>query len=103
MQGPFLDICFKNNTKNQRGNLLNGEYIYGLHFQRDGVRIKDKLFVYILAGRVYLPMSVQGILDCTGHTIGGQNKDAKFVAESFFDPMNKLDPEKKLVDLHMFD
>ena len=32
----------------------------------------------------------------------GKNEDAKFVAENFFDPMNGLDPEKKLVDLHMF-
>ena len=31
------------------------------------------------------------------------NKDAKFVADSFFDPMNDLDLDKKLVDLHMFD
>ena len=38
----------------------------------------------------------------TGHITGGHKKDAKFVVESFFDPMNDLDPEKKLVDLHMF-
>ena len=42
-------------------------------------------------------------MECTGHITGGHKKDAKFVAESFFDPMNDLDPEKKLVDLHMFD
>ena len=48
-------------------------------------------------------MSVQKILECTGHITGDHNKDAKFVAEGFFDPMNELDPEKKLVDLNMFD
>ena len=42
-------------------------------------------------------------MDCTGHITGGHNKDSKFVAESFFYPMNELDPEKKLVGLHMFD
>ena len=42
-------------------------------------------------------------MNCTGHITGGHNKDAKFVAESFFDPINYLDPEKKLLDLHMFD
>ena len=47
-------------------------------------------------------MSVQNIVDCTGHITGGHKKDAKFVADSFFDPMNDFDPEKKLVDLHMF-
>ena len=47
-------------------------------------------------------MSVQTIVYCTGHITGGHKKDAKFVAESFFDPMNDLGPEKKLVDLHMF-
>ena len=47
-------------------------------------------------------MSVQNIVDCTGHITGGHNKDAKFVADIFFDPMNDLDTEKKLVNLHMF-
>ena len=42
-------------------------------------------------------------MDCTCHITGGHNKDDKFVAESFFDPMNELDPEKKLVELYMFD
>ena len=48
-------------------------------------------------------MSVQNIVDFTVHITGGHKKDDKFVMESFFDPMNDLDPEKKLVDLHMFD
>ena len=48
-------------------------------------------------------MSVQNIVDCTLHITGGHEKDDKFVAESFFDPMNDLDPEKKLVDLYMCD
>ena len=39
----------------------------------------------------------------TGHITGVHKKDDKFVAENFFDPMNGLDPEKKLVDLNMFD
>ena len=54
-------------------------------------------------GGVYLPVSVQNIMYCTGHITGGHNKDAKFVAKSFFDQMNDLDPEKKSVDLHVFD
>ena len=48
-------------------------------------------------------MSVQNIADCIGHIIGGQNKDDNCFAETLFDPMNYLDPEKKLVDLHIFD
>ena len=48
-------------------------------------------------------MSVQKIVDCTGHITGGHKKDSKFVAESLFDTMKDLDPERKLVDLHMFD
>ena len=42
-------------------------------------------------------------MDCTGHITGGHKKNAKLVAEGFFDTMHYLDPEKKLVDLHMFD
>ena len=48
-------------------------------------------------------MSVQNIVDCTGPITGGHKKDAEFITESFFDPINDLDPEKKLVDLHMSD
>ena len=48
-------------------------------------------------------MSVQNIVDCTGHITGGHNKDDNCFAESFFYPVNYLDPEKKKVDLHMFD
>ena len=48
-------------------------------------------------------MLVQNIVGCTGHITGGHKKDANFFAESFFDPMNEPDPEKKLVYLHMFD
>ena len=57
----------------------------------------------ILAGGVHLHVSVQKIVDCTGHIAGGHKKDTKFVVESLFDPMNELDPEKKLVDLHISD
>ena len=48
-------------------------------------------------------MSDQNIFDCTGNITGGHKKDAKFIAESFFDPTNDLYPQKKRVDLHMFD
>ena len=48
-------------------------------------------------------MSVQNIVDFTGHITVGNKKDANYFAESFFDPINGLDLEKKLVDLHMFD
>ena len=47
-------------------------------------------------------MSFQNILYSTCQFTGGQNKDAKSVEESFFDPMNDLGPKKKLVDLIMF-
>ena len=58
--------------------------------------------IYFLGG-FHLPVSVQNIMDCFGHITGGHNKDAKFFAKSFFDPINDLDPEKYFVDLHMFD
>ena len=48
-------------------------------------------------------MPFQNIVDCTGHITGGHKKDDKFFADSLFDPINDLDTEKKLVDLHMFD
>ena len=42
-------------------------------------------------------------MDSTGHITGGHKKDAKIVVESLFVPMNELDLENKIVDLHMFD
>ena len=41
-------------------------------------------------------------MECTCHITGGHKKDDICFAESFFDPINDLDPEKKIVDLHMF-
>ena len=54
-------------------------------------------------GEVYLPVPVQNIVDFTGHITVGHKKYDKLVAESYFDPMNDLDSEKKIVNLHMFD
>ena len=99
----MLDNCFENHIKNQRDKLLNGADIYGIHFQGDGATIKDTPLTNIFSGGVYLPVSAQKIMDCTGHITGGHKRYAKFVAYIYFDPMNDLDPEKKLVDLHMFD
>ena len=48
-------------------------------------------------------MSVNRIVNCTGHITGGHNNNAKFSVGCFFDPMNDLDPEKKIVDLNIFD
>ena len=73
--------------------------IYGLHFQSDIATIKDTPLLNILSGGVKLPASVQNVVDYTGHITGGNKKDAKFVADIFFGPMNELDPENKLVDL----
>ena len=65
--GPLLDNCVGNHIKNQRENLLNGEDIYGLHFQDDDATIKDTPLLNILDGVGYLPVSFQNILYCTGH------------------------------------
>ena len=96
------DFFFDNHIKNQREKLINGAAIYGLHFQCDGATIKDTPLLNILVWWVHLPVSFQNIVDCTDHIKGGYKKDAKIFMEIFFDPMNDLDPEKKMVDLHMF-
>ena len=101
--GLLVDNFFENHIKNQREKLLNRADIYGLHFQGDGAIIKYMPLLDILVGGGCLLVSAQKIVDCTCHITGGHKKYAKFVAESFFDPMNNCDPEKKLVDLHMFD
>ena len=47
-------------------------------------------------------MSVENILECKGHITGVHKRDTKFVADIFFDSINDINPEKKLVYLHMF-
>ena len=101
--GLLLDHCSENHIKNQREKLLKGEDIYGLHFQGDGATIKDTPLLNILVGRFYLPVSVQNIMDCTGHITDGHKNDSKFVAEILFNTINDIDPEKKCVDLYIFD
>ena len=56
-----------------------------------------------MARGVHLPFSVKNIVDCTSHITVDHKKDAKFVADSFFDTINELYLEKKLVDLNIFD
>ena len=79
VRGPLLDDIFENHIKNQLEKLLNGAYIYGLHFHGDGVTIKDTLLLNILDGVFYLPLSVQMIVYYTGHITGVHKKDAKFL------------------------
>ena len=80
VRGALPDNCFENHTKNQLEKLLNEAEIYGLHFQGDGATIKETPLLNILTGCLYLPVSVQNIVDCIGHITGGHNKDAKFFA-----------------------
>ena len=51
VQGPLLDF-FENRIKNQRDKLLNGAYIYEIHFQGDGATIKDTSLLNIFSGGV---------------------------------------------------
>ena len=101
--GQIPEICFDNYINNQCWNLIKRADIYGIHFQGNGATIKYIPLLDTLSGRVCLPVSVQNIMDCRCHTTGDHNKVANVFADSFFDPMNDLDPEKKLVDLHLFD
>ena len=52
VQWPFLDNVFENHINNQRDMLLNGEDIYGIHFQGDGATIKETPLLNILDGGV---------------------------------------------------
>ena len=103
VQGLLIDKCFYNHIKNQRENLINLADIYEIHFQVDGAAIKDTPLINILDGGFHLLVSFRKIVECTGHITGVHKKDAKFVADSLFDPMNDLDLDKKIVYLHMFD
>ena len=64
------------------------DFIFKVMVQQSSTRPS---LIYLMGG-VYLPVSVQNIVNCTGHITGGHNKDANFFADSFFDPMNYLDP-----------
>ena len=79
VRGPLLDNFAENHIKNQREKLLNRADIYRLHFQGHGATIKDTLLLNILAGGVYLPVSVQNIVECTCHIPRGHNNEANFL------------------------
>ena len=64
------------------------DFIFKVMVQQSGILPS---LIYCMGG-VYLPVSVQNIVYCTGHITGGHKKDAIFFAESFFDTMNELDP-----------
>ena len=70
VRGPLLDNFFENHIKYHREKLINGSDIYGLCFQGYGATIKYTLILNILAGGVHLPVSVQNIVDYTGHITG---------------------------------
>ena len=75
------------------------DFIFKVMVQQS--RTRPSLIFWL--GGVHLPVSIQNIVYCTGHITGGHKKDAKFFTYIFFYPINYLDPEKKLVDLYMFD
>ena len=64
------------------------EFIFNVMVQQS--RTRASLISWM--GGVCLPVSVQNIVECTGQITGGHKKDAKFVSESLFGPMNDLDP-----------
>ena len=102
VQGLLIDDCFDNHIKNRREKLLNGADIYGLHFQGDGTTIKDRHLLNILAGGSS-PDCIRPKycgLDRSYHR--WSQEEFYIFAESFFDTMNYLYPDNKLVNLHMF-
>ena len=83
MGGTLLDNFFDNNINNQCDKLINGAYIYGLNFKCGAATSKDTPLLKILDKGLYLPVSVQNIMDCTGHITGGHNKNAIFFFVGF--------------------
>ena len=57
----------------------------------------------ILGSGAHLTTAVLEIVDCTGHLEHGGKKDASYISELFLPHMQKLDPEKRVVDLLYFD
>ena len=56
VRGVLLDNCFDNHIKNQREKLLNGAYVYGIHFQCDSATINYTPLLNILGGGFHLPV-----------------------------------------------
>ena len=65
------------------------DFIFKVMMQQS--RTRPSLMYWLGEGGC-LPVSVQNIVDCTGHITGGHKKDAKFVADTLFGPKNDLDP-----------
>ena len=102
IRGPLLTACHDRHMLTVKEKLLNEAHIYGNHAQGDGANIGVPL-VNVLMGGVHLPVAVVKILDCRDHMLGGNKKDASFLAKEFIGPMLDLDPKKEYFDLQIFD
>ena len=103
LRTSLLDECYKTHQEKDREVLLKDAPVCGLGFQGDGASVMEVAYVNVLCSGVHRQISVQDIVDCTDHLQGGWKKDAKFVAESFIQPILDLDPHGDYVDFLMLD
>ena len=77
--------------------------IFGLCLYGDGATVKRMPLINVLASSPYLTTAVLEIVDCSNYLSKGVSKSATFIADLFRPHLQKLDPNKNLVDLLYFD
>ena len=77
--------------------------ILGFLFPGDGATISRNPLFNILVSRKNIPVAVLEIIYCQGHLADGGKKDGTFMCNIFIDHMKKIDPNKTITYVVMFD
>ena len=100
--GKFLQLQYDKRCKYNDQQLLKEAETYGMCFFGDGATIKKMPLLNIL-GSCGAFTTCLDIVDCTAHMAEGGKKDASFIAECVVPHLERLDPDKRLVDLLIYD
>ena len=99
----LLDLNFETHQAKNRQLLLKEAKTFGLSFYCDGATVKKMPLMNIMSAGVHIPNNVLEIADCTDLLVKGDTKDASAIVRLFLPHMEKIDPNKELIDLVYFD
>ena len=103
VSGSLLDSNFENIQKEGKRKLISQANIFGLSILGDGATIQKMPLFNILSSGVGNPAHVLRVIDCTSFLKQGIGKSGTQIASLCQPSMDELDPEKRLIDLVLFD
>jgi len=101
--GSLLDKNYDVYEKSMYDSLNKSQSQYGLSILGDGATIKKMPLFNILVASASDAPWVLGVVDCHKYIARGFIKNHTTIAKSCIPYMEKIDPDKRLIDLIMFD